>query len=287
MRVMKSLRPLHELPPDVPVIYGGIMMYVIARMAVAPQFSISPLLSTYEMTSVGVAISIGALRHTHLILARIAKWSWSKVLGKTLYIISTTICVAVGAAEATRITRHIVHADAKYFPSFLGLLSSWLVILNFVRCIAIFLVVCGVVLFCINLPSLLLRITNGHTPFFWHNGMYKLFVWWRRVRFGRSPNPALLQDRYLRDIVELLTPMALVGLASLVMATPDSIMSARLTSVALNQAVFNMEYTSDGGCPNVEGDLPTVHLYGDFVSVATLENGRLVTKQQTCHISRE
>jgi hypothetical protein len=162
MRVMKALRPLHKLPPEVPVLYGAVMMYMIARVALASQRWISPLPSTYEAAILSLAVLIGALRHTQSILARIAKWSWSKFIGKALYVVATAVCVAMGTADATRTTRLLTHADAKYFPSFLGLLSSWYVVLNFARCIAIFLFACGLVLFLINLPSLFLRFVRGY-----------------------------------------------------------------------------------------------------------------------------
>ncbi|WP_207005683.1 hypothetical protein [Trinickia mobilis] len=287
MRIMKALRPLRKLPPEVPVLYGAVMMYMIVRIALASQHWLSPLPSTYETAVIGLAISVGALSHTHSILARVARWSWSKVLGKALYAVATAACVAIGTADATRMTRLLAHADAKYFPSFLGLLSSWYVVLDFVRCIAVFLFACGLILLLINLPSLFLRFARNYVRFLPNTGTNRLFLLWRRMRFGRSTDPALAQGKYIRDVVELFTPLALLILASLVINAPDWIMKAQPTGMILDQTLLAMEYTADGGCPNVLGNLPTVHLDGDFVSVATVVNGRLSTTRQTCHIVQQ
>ncbi|NHV26844.1 hypothetical protein [Burkholderia sp. D-99] len=286
MRIMKALRPLRQLPPDVPVIYGAVMMYMIIRLILIALQLTPPLNTLSEMLFVGVAISIGALRHAHLIVARIAKWSWGKILGKALYAVSTAVCVAVGAAQAIRMTRLLTHADAKYFPSFLGLLSSWYVALNFVRCVAIFLAVCGLVLFLINLPSLFLRSMRAWFAFIPQNRANRVFIWWRRVRFGRSGDPAIMQGRYLRDVVELFTPIALLGVAAAIVSAPESIAKAPATDAILNQTLFAMEYTADGGCPAVQGNLPTVHLDRDFVSTGMLVGNRLVTMRQECHASQ-
>ncbi|WP_124454198.1 hypothetical protein [Burkholderia sp. Bp8992] len=281
MRIMKALRPLRKLPPDVPVLYGAVMMYMIARLILATLHWMPLFGSMYEMFCIGVVTSIAALRHAHLILARIAKWSWGKTLGKALYALSTAVCIAVGAAQAIRTTRLLTHADAKYFPSFVGLLSSWYVVLNFVRCAAIFLAVCGAILILINLPSLLLRSVRAWFKFLPKERTNTVFIWWRRVRFGRRGDPAL-QGRYLRDIIELFTPMALLGLATVIVAAPESIAGARATAIILNQTLFAMEYTADGGCPAV-GNLPTVHLDRDFVSTGVLVGNRLITMRQECH----
>lgn len=286
MRVMKSLRPHRQFPPDVPVLYGAVMMYMIVRVMLISQQWAPPLGSLHEMVVIGVVIAIGALRHAHLILTRIAKWSWGKILGKGLYAISTAICVAMGTAEAVRTTRILTHADAKYFPSFLGLLSSWYVVLNFVRCAAIFLVICGVILLLINLPSLFFRTVRAWFTFVPKDGANRMFIWWRRVRFGRHGDPALFQGRYLRDLVELFTPMALIGVAGLIVAAPESIAKAQVTATVLNQTLFVMEYTADGGCPAV-GNLPTVHLDRDYVSTGMLVGGRLIATRQECHTSEK
>ncbi|NIE57340.1 MULTISPECIES: hypothetical protein [unclassified Burkholderia] len=286
MRIMKALRPLRQLPPDVPVIYGAVMMYMIIRVILVALQLTPPRHSASELFFIGLAISIGALRHAHLIVARIAKWSWGKVLGKALYAVSTAVCVAVGAAQAIRMTRLLTHADAKYFPSFLGLLSSWYVILNFVRCAAIFLAVCGLVLLLINLPSLFLRSMRGWFAHIPQDRANRIFFWWRRVRLGRSGDPAIMQGRYLRDVVELFTPIALMVVAAAIISAPESIAKAQATEAILNQALFAMEYTADGGCPAIQGNLPTVHLDRDFVSTGVLVGNRLVTTRQECHASQ-
>ncbi|AJK50734.1 hypothetical protein BGL_2c26800 [Burkholderia plantarii] len=276
-----SYGALRKLPPDVPVLYGAVMMYLIARLILTTLHWMPWIGSTYEMFCVGVVTSIAALRHAHLILSRIAKWSWGKVLGKTLYAMSTAVCLAVGTSQAIRTTRLLTHADAKYFPSFVGLLSSWYVVLNFVRCAAIFLAVCGAILILINLPSLLLRSVREWFKFIPEEKTDRVFIWWRRVRFGRRGDP-VLQGRYLRDVIELFTPAALLGIATVIVAAPESISDAQATGIILNQTLFAMEYTADGGCPAV-GNRPTVHLDRDFVSTGVLVGDRLITTRQECH----
>jgi len=114
----------------------------------------------------------------------------------------------------------------------------------------------------------------------------RIFIWWRRVRFGRSGDPAIMQGRYLRDVVELFTPIALMVVAAAIISAPESIAKAQATEAILNQALFAMEYTADGGCPAIQVNLPTVHLDRDFVSTGVWVGNRLVTTRQECHASQ-
>jgi len=286
MRLMRTLRPLHRVPPDVPVFYGLAMMYLTLWVALLI-LQRSPLVpSTAEMLILGSLISFGALRHSYAMIRTVAKWSWSKSFGKVAYGVVTAICLALAHADATRMTRRLTHADAKYFPSFMGLLSSWYGLLNLVQCAAAIMASCALLLLLTNIPSLFLRNACNQLPFPLHRVGGGLSLWWRRIRFGCSPAPVLTEKPYLRDVVDLLTPLGLVCFAALLSTAPAKIMSAGETKPFLAQLLFRMEYTADGDCPNVKDNMPTVHLDGDFVSVATFAEGKLNAIRMVCHNSK-
>jgi hypothetical protein len=226
---------------------------------------------------------LGAFLHAHSVVVKIAKWSWSKAFGKIVYLIVTTVCIAIGHADAVRTTRQLVHADAKYFPSFLGLLSSWYACVNLAIAIAVIIFCYGFVQFVINITSAFLR--GIYWPQLFPGTTRPLLDRWHRMRFNLDVKAQLAaREGHLRGFTNLFTPIVLMSAAPMLAQVPGAVMKAPLTQSILEAVVFKMEYTSDDECPNVPADRPTVHVDGDFVSAATFVNGRLATTRLTCHI---
>ncbi|WP_144113006.1 hypothetical protein [Paraburkholderia sp. BCC1886] len=261
------------------------MMYSLGSLALVMLGRRSNFLSTpAEITTVATAAAFGACRHGYATFKTIARWWWSKALGKILYLSATAFCVWLGHADATRITRSLAHADAKYFPSFVGLLSSCCFCLRFMQCVAALVFLCALAQFSLNFPRLVLRNTGNSFSWWRAGGPGKLHRWWRRIRDGSNvvSNRNIIAGPRLRELSELFTPIALLIVSVTLVVAPQELMNGSVAHDSLMRILAAMEYTADGSCTDIPDDIPTVHVDEGYVSVVKQVNGEPRFTRQVC-----
>lgn len=187
----------------------------------------------------------------------------------------------LGRSDACEVVRELTHADAKYFPTFVGLMSSLYVFLRMMQFGMLLVSVCAMLLLIAVMPRLILGVVRGHFRGL-RTGLFTSSV-------GGSTNGVQVQSNrseyqpMLPELIALLTPIGLSVVALHLFSLPDSGMNLLKTYNVPAQILVATEYVADGDCSNIAADEKTVHLGDALVSIVSEDSGQPVFSKVTCN----
>jgi hypothetical protein len=280
IRAGRALKRFRRVPPDVPLLYGAVAMLMLVWMGVSVFYR--PLAGKVSMANaMAVVVSVGAIRHGFSAIKTVAKWAWGRAVGKVLYVGAFSMALWLGRSDACEVVRELTHADAKYYPTFVGLMSSLYVLLRMMQFGTLLVSVCAMLLLIAVMPRLILGVVRGH----FQGARTRLFTW----SVAGSTNRAQVQnnrDEYqpmLPELIALLTPIGLSVVALQLYSLPDWGVSLMKAYNVPARILVATEYVADGDCSNVAADEKTVHLGDALVSIVSGDSGQPVFSKVTCN----
>jgi hypothetical protein len=279
IRARRALKRLRRVPPDVPLLYGSVAMLVLVWMGASVFFK--PLASAMSVVHVIIiVVSVGAIRHGFSTIKTVAKWTWSRAIGKVLYAGAFSIALWLGRSDASEVVRELTHADAKYFPAFVGLMSSLYLFFRMMQFGMLLVSVCAMLLLIAIMPRLIFGVVRGN---------------FRGLRAGLfmssdngSPNGSQVQSQTseyqqtLPELISLLTPIGLSVVALQLYSLPDWGMSMLQNYNVPARILVATEYVADGDCSNVAANVKTAHLGDSLVSLVSEDSGQPSFSKQVC-----
>jgi hypothetical protein len=265
IRTRRFLKRMKRVPPDVPFLYGIALMFATVWMALmAFQVGGAPMIS-FGMV-LGGMIAVATLRQVSTAIRTLVKVTWSRTIGKITYAGALSIAYCIGRGDAIAAARELTHADAKYFPTFVGVMSGPYTILRMLQFASLLMAVCAVLTLLAAWPRAIGRMLRNFAPF----GVLS-----RSRHVGKT-------EPILPDAIPFFTPVGLmliaVGLAKL--PEPAISMLQRYELPAL--VLASTEYVDDGACKNIPAGVRTQHLGDGLVSVLKYDGQTPVFSQASC-----
>ncbi|CAJ2904475.1 Uncharacterised protein [Burkholderia pseudomallei] len=250
IRTRRFLKRIKRVPPDVPFLYGIALMLATVWMALmAFQASGAPMIS-FGMVFGGM-IAIAALRQVSTAIRTLVKLTWSRTIGKITYAGALSIAYCIGRGDAIATARELTHADAKYFPTFIGFMSGPYTILRMLQFASLLMVVCAVLALLAAWPRAIGR-------------MLRCVV---LVRVRPRPRNVENAEPILPDALSFFTPVGLVFIAICLVKLPESAISMLQRYELPAHVLARTEYVDDGACKNIPAGVRTQHLGDSRVSV--------------------
>jgi hypothetical protein len=269
IRSQRFLKRMKRVPPDVPFLYGIALMLATGWMALmAFQASGTPMTSFGVV--VGAMIAIASLRHVSTAVRTLVKLTWSRTIGKIVYAGALSIAYCVGRGDAIAMARELTHADAKYFPTFVGVMSGPYTILRMLQFASLLMVVCAVLVLFAAWPRMIGRMLAGVVP---------LRDLLRRRDAGKA-------EPILPDAISFFTPIGLVFIAAGLAMLPEPAISMLRRYEVPAHVLARTEYVDDGACKNIPAGVRTQHLSDGLVSVLKHNGQTPEFSQATCERAR-
>ncbi len=279
VRVMRNLRPIAKLPPDVTVAYGLVammlllsgMLWILLDAMWIGRFSIPVFL----------LLAYAAARHVYHVLRLIARWTWSKMLGKGAYLAVASAALWLAHSDAERLVLALTHETAEHFSSFIGLASSAFFVLYLVQGAGIALVVFLVFQFVFLIGSMLIQATANHARITSKGGVERMIVIWKRLRFGLKRWEVDRTER-LRQVIGMLAPMGLVFWAVPLAMGPAVLIRSIETQTLFSHVLVTMTYSAAGTCHGENRAGLFTRIGDDRVSEALKNGDRYVFRTVSC-----
>ncbi|AFQ49807.1 hypothetical protein [Burkholderia cepacia] len=279
VRVMRKLRPIAKLPPDVTMTYGLVAMMLLLS---------GILWIVLNVTWIGrlaipvfVLLAYAAARHTYHVLRLIARWTWSKALGKGAYLAVASVALWLARSDAEKLVLTLTHETADHFSSFTGLSASAFFALRLVQAAGIVLLVFLAFQFVLLMVGLLIQLSANHVRVFSREGVERMTVTWRRLRLGLKKWEVDDRER-LRQMIAMLAPIGLVFWAVPLLMGPTYLVGSVETRTLLSNVLVRTTYSATGAC---RGDSRTglfARIGDDRVSEAVKDGDGYVFRTVAC-----
>ncbi|MDR6470974.1 hypothetical protein J2777_004714 [Paraburkholderia graminis] len=265
IRARRFVKRLARIPPDVPFLYGIALMLSLAGTVLGAFMKPTESAMSFMIATEWI-IGLGAFRHGLVAIRTIAKLTWSGTLGKLLYASLFSVALWLGRSDAAAAVRQLTHADAKYFPIFVGVMSGPYSIFRMLQFGSALISVCAVLLLFASWPRIIGRMLR--------TGLSR-----QRLSQGNDEHR---RRNVLPDAISLLTPVGLLLVASQLLELPQLGIAALQKFSAPALVLARTEYVDDRACKNIPTGVLTQHLGDKQVSVLTIENGTPVFSQSAC-----
>jgi hypothetical protein len=262
IRTKRFLKRLRRTPPDVPFIYGFAFMLMLIWIALAsfikPGAFVVPVVSVFQWT-----VGVGSLRQGSVAIRTVAKLTWSRVSGKAIYGGALFIAIWLGRGDAAATVRELTHADAKYFPTFIGVMAGPYAVLHMMQLGSILIIFCALLLFLASWPRMISR-TYQSVKRHWDSG----------AGAGRS--------EMLSDAMTFFTPIGLM-VVGVKLVTLPALGITEIKKYDIPAFILaKTEYVADGACANLPANVETQHLSNDRVSVLGASGSALTFSKTIC-----
>lgn len=245
VRVMRKLRPIAELPPDVNVAYGLVAMlsllcgvlWIGLDMMWIGRFSILVFL----------LLAYAAARHIFHVLLLLARWTWSKVLGKGAYLAVASVALWLAHSDAEKLVLALTHETVDHFSSFVGLSASVFFVLHLVQAAGLVLVAFFVFQMVFLIGSMIVQHAAIQVRIFSTDGAERMTVAWKRLRFGLKKNERDSRER-LRQVITTLAPIGLVIWAVPLLIGPTYLIGSSETRTLFSHVLVRTTYSAAGAC---------------------------------------
>lgn len=265
MRTRRFLKRLGRVPPDVPLLYGVVLMFALAWIIVLAFKRPGTVALPFENVLEWV-LALGALRHGSFALRTIVRLTWSKTIGKVGWAAVLSVSIWLGRSDAAAAAREITHADAKYFPTFVGVMSGAYATFRVFQFCSLLLLVCAMLMFFASCPRILMKM--------WRNA-------WRPGNFGLERNGAR-DVLTMPDAIAFFTPVGLVVVAQFLLTFPAAGVGF-LQLYSLPAVVLaHTEYVDDKACKNLPDVTKTQYIGGNRVSVLKVVGQTWTFSQAPC-----
>ncbi|UEP24363.1 hypothetical protein LL999_17090 [Burkholderia ambifaria] len=279
VRVMRKLRPIAKLPPDVTVAYGFVAMMVL----LCGIFWVAPNATWIHRFSrlVFLLLAYAAARHLYHVLHLVARWTWSKALGKGAYLAVASVALWLARSDAEKLVLTLTHETADHFSNFTGLSASAFFALRLVQAAGIALGVFLVFQFFFLMGSMLIQVSANHVRVFSKEGVERMTVTWRRLRFGLKKCERDSRER-LRQVIAMLAPIGLVFWAVLLLMGPAYLIGSIETRTLFSHALVKTTYSEAGACRGDNRAGLFARIGDDRVSEAVKEGDGYVFRTVSC-----
>ncbi|WDR89573.1 hypothetical protein [Burkholderia ambifaria] len=265
IRTQRFLKRIKRVPPDVPFLYGVALMLATVWMALMAFQA-----STTSMISFGIVfggmIAFAALRQVSTAIRLLVKLTWSRTIGKIAYAGALSIAYCIGRGDAIATARELTHADAKYFPTFVGVMSGPYTVLRMLQFASLLMVVCAVLALLAAWPRAIGRMLRGVML----------------VRVHSRPRNVGKAEPILPDAISFFTPVGLMFIAICLIKLPEPAISMLQRYEVSAHVLARAEYVDDGACKNIPAGVRTQHLGDGRVSVLKYNGRALEFAQATC-----
>lgn len=269
IRTQRFLKRVKRVPPDVPFLYGIVLMLATGWMALIAFRASGTPMTSFGLVLAGM-IGIASLRHVSTAVGTLVKLTWSRTIGKIAYAGALSIAYCIGRGDAIATARELTHADAKYFPTFVGVMSGPYTIFRMLQFASLLMVVCAVLVLFAAWPRVIGRMLAGVAP---------VRVLLRRRDAG-EPEPVL------PDAISFFTPIGLMFIAVGLAMLPEPAISTLRRYEVPAHVLAHTEYVDDGACKNIPVGVRTQHLSDGLVSVLKYNGQTPEFFQATCEHAR-
>ena len=250
IRTQRFLKRMKRVPPDVPFLYGiALMLATVWMVLMVFQASGVPMTS-FGMVFGGM-IAIAALRQVSTAIRTIVKLTWSRTIGKIAYAGALSIAYCIGHGDAIATARELTHADAKYFPTFVGVMSGPYTIFRMLQFASLLMAGCAVLALLATWPRAIGRMLRDSAP----------------VRVLSRPRNVRKEEPILPDAIPFFTPVGLVFIAIGLAKLPEPAISMLQRYELPAHVLARTEYVDDGACKNIPAGVRTQHLGDGLVSI--------------------
>lgn len=265
IRTQRFLKRMKRVPPDVPFLYGIALMLATVWIALMVFQANGAPMSSFGMVF-GVMIAVAALRQVSTAIRTLVKLTWSRTIGKIAYAGALSIAYWIGRGDAIVTARELTHADAKYFPTFVGVMSGPYTIFRMLQFASLLMVVCAVLTLLATWPRAIGRMSRGFAP----------------ARVLSRPRNVGKAEPILPDAIPFLTPVGLVFIAIGLAKLPEPAISMLQRYELPAYVLARTEYVDDGACKNIPPGVQTQHLGDGLVSVLKYNGQTPEFSQATC-----
>lgn len=265
IRAQRFLKRMKRVPPDVPFLYGIALMAATVWLVLMVFRASGAPMNSFGMV-LGGTISIAALRQVSTAIRTLVKVTWSRTIGKIVYAGALSMAYCIGRGDAIATARELTHADAKYFPTFIGVMSGPYTIFRMLQFASLLMVACAVLALLAAWPRAIGRILRDFAPF----------------RVLSRPRKVGTAEPILVDAIPFFTPIGLVFVAVGLAKLPEPAISMLQRYELPAQVLAQTEYVADGACKNIPAGVRTQHLGDGLVSVLKYNGRTPEFSQATC-----
>lgn len=280
VQLSRSIAKLRRVPPDVPICYGAAAISMLFSLGVLATGK-APRSFTLGSHIAMALVALGTIRYGASVVAVIAKWAWSRAAGKTAYAAAFSIAVWLAGSDAAQFIRYLTRAEAKYFPSFFGLMSSVHLFFRALQFWAALLLCCACVLMLWALAKLVLGFAQLH----WRQAVEQYRRLGSPLGQAVGGSRSWTYEPLLPQLMALLMPLGVAIVGGTLYGAAQWGMEALHASPIAARLLAEMEYAADGDCANLSPDAKTVHLGDKYVSTLTEDGGQFVFGKQVCRRS--
>ncbi|WP_124485220.1 MULTISPECIES: hypothetical protein [unclassified Burkholderia] len=245
VRVMRKLRPIAKLPPDVTVAYGLVAMMLLLSGILWIGLDM-PRIGRFSIP-VFLLLAYAAARHIYHVLSLVARWTWSKVLGKGAYLAVASIALWLAHSDAERLVLTLTHETADHFSSFTGLSASVFFALRLVQAAGLMLVAFFVFQLVFLVGSMIIQHAANQVRIFSTHGAERMTVTWRRLRFGLKKTEPDGRKR-LRQVIAMLAPCGMVFWAIALLMGPTYLIGSIETRTLFSHVLVRTTYSAASAC---------------------------------------
>jgi hypothetical protein len=257
--VLRPIRPFIERPKAVEALYYLAALLIVVLLAEMLFYGWRERVSGVLLGGAGLASCIGFLVETQAQIRAVLSKIWARVVGKAMYGVLALLANYLAIALVKQFVHRVVHADPKFFPEFIGIVSVGVSALLFLGAIQVIVSFLGLVRLLSSYVVMGFHVLVG--PFV--SDTFD-FIW--RLLFGK-------RTRFSSNRYYLFALVSFGGSVSLTVALayPTILLEQNAVDISsvLTDVLVKTEFRSGASCVNLS----------PLVRVAYLDRGWVVVAQ--------